>query len=54
MQDLKQIIKRIKAFTILNNQIFGVLNKHLATSDILQRPVVEYQPPIFQSRTSNA
>ena len=43
------MIKRIKVYRDLNNQIFVVLNKHLSNSDILQRPVREYQPPIFQA-----
>ncbi|XP_019857906.1 PREDICTED: cytoplasmic FMR1-interacting protein 2-like, partial [Amphimedon queenslandica] len=47
--DLKQMIKRIKVYRDLNNQIFVILNKHLSSSDILQRQVREYQPPIFQA-----
>ena len=43
------MIKRIKVYRDLNNQIFVILNKHLSSSDILQRQVREYQPPIFQA-----
>ena len=50
--DLKQMVRRIRAYRDLNNQIFGILNKHLSASDILQRQVIDYQPPIFQSRSS--
>ena len=53
-QDLKQMVRRIRAYRDLNNQIFGILNKHLSASDILQRQVTDYQPPIFQSRSSQA
>ena len=52
-QDLKAMIKRIRAFRNLNNQIMGIINKHLASSDILQRPLKEYQPPIFHSQSTN-
>lgn len=43
------MIRRVKVFKNLNNQIFVILNKHLSSSDIIQRPIREYQPPIFQS-----
>lgn len=48
IQSIKKIIERIRVYKALNNQIFGILNKHLASSNILAKPVREFQPPIFQ------
>ena len=42
------MIERIRVYKALNNQIFGVLNKHLANSNFLAKPIREFQPPIFQ------
>ena len=42
------MVERIRCYKELNNQIFGILNKHLANRDILAKPLREYQPPIYQ------
>ena len=41
------MVERIRCYKKLNNQIFGILNKHLANSDVLSKPIREYQPPIY-------
>ncbi len=48
LQNLKKMVERIRAYKNLNYQIFGILNKHLANSEVLAKPIREYQPPIFQ------
>lgn len=42
------MVERIRVYKNLNNQIFGILNKHLANSEVLAKPVKEFQPPIYQ------
>jgi cytoplasmic FMR1 interacting protein len=46
---LKKMVERIRVYKALNDQIFCVLNKHISTSDTFQRPVMEFQPPIYQA-----
>lgn len=46
-QNVKKFVERIRAYKRLNLQIFGILNKHLASSDVLAKPVREFQPPIY-------
>ena len=53
IQDLKHFIKCARVYQVLNNQIFTTLFKHLANSEILQRPARDYQPPIFQPAGTN-
>lgn len=42
------MVERIRCYKELNNQIFGILNKHLANREVLAKPIREYQPPIYQ------
>ena len=49
MQSLKKMVERIRVYKALNDQIFSVLNKHISTSETFQRPVMEFQPPIYQA-----
>lgn len=44
---LKRFVERVKVFKQLNNQIFGILNKHLASSEVTAMAVREFQPPIY-------
>ncbi|KAL5460570.1 hypothetical protein EMCRGX_G034022 [Ephydatia muelleri] len=46
---VKKMIDRISAFKVINTQVFGILNKHLANSDVLTRPIREFQPPIYHT-----
>lgn len=48
LQSIKKLVERIRVYKALNSQIFGILNKHLASSNILAKPIREFQPPIFQ------
>lgn len=46
-QSVRKMVERIRAYKLLNQHIFGILNKHLANSDVLAKPVREFQPPIY-------
>ena len=48
LQSLKKMVERIRVYKELNNQVFGILNKHLVNSDVLAKPIREFQPPIYQ------
>lgn len=46
-QSLKKMVGRIRVYKLLNNQIFGILNKHLVNSEVLSKPIREFQPPLY-------
>lgn len=55
-QPLKKMVDRIRKFQVLNNEIFGILNKYLKSGDGENMPVEHvrcFQPPIHQSLASS-
>ncbi|CAL8393900.1 unnamed protein product [Boreogadus saida] len=53
---LKKMVDRIRKFQIINDEVFGILNKYLKSGDGENMPVEHvrcFQPPIHQSLASN-
>lgn len=56
LQPLKKMVDRIRKFQVLNNEIFGILNKYMKSGDGENMPVEHvrcFQPPIHQSLASS-
>ena len=49
LQSLRKMVERIRVYKKLNNQIFGILNKHLSSSEVLAKPTREFPPPVYQA-----